>query len=61
MGSKVPEQFKTGDVISNVRTTPYSGSPIIKAEDMGDERTQVTFENGEVVEFFNGIDHEMQE
>lgn len=58
---KDPQQFAVGDVIKNVSTTPYSGSKITKVEGMGDGRTQVTFNNGELVEFFNGVQHEMQE
>lgn len=57
---KTPQEFIVGDVIANVPGTPYSGSPITKVEGMGDGRTQVSFQNGEVVEFFNGIQHIMK-
>ena len=62
MVSKDPAQFVVGDVIDpKFADTPYSGSPIIKVEGMGDGRTQVHFKNGELVEFFNGVQHEIQE
>jgi len=59
--AKKPEEFEVGDVIKNVPGTPYSGSPITSVDDMGDGRTNVWFENGEEVQFFNGIYHEMKE
>lgn len=59
---KDPGQFQVGDVISSkFAETPYSGSPIIKVEGMGDGRTQVRFKNGELVEFFNGVQHEIED
>ena len=61
MATKDPQQFQPGDIIKNVSTTPYSGSKITKVEGIGEGQTQVTFENGEIVEFFNGVQHEMQE
>ena len=61
MAAKDPQEFEIGDVIKNSPYTPYSGSPIVKVEGMGEGQTQVTFRNGEVVEFFNGVQHEMQE
>lgn len=61
MAVKDPQQFEVGDTIKNVPGTPYSGSKIVEVEGMGDGRTQVAFENGELVEFYNGIQHEMQE
>lgn len=61
MGVKDPQQFEVGDIIKNVPGTPYSGSKITQVEGMGDGRTQVAFANGELVEFFNGIQHEMKE
>ena len=61
MTLKTPEEFQVGDVIKNQPTNPYSGSPIVSVTGHGNHQTQVTFENGEIVEFFNGIQHEMQE
>lgn len=61
MGTKEPQQFEVGDVIKNNANTPYSGSPITKVTDLRDGRTQALFKNGEIVEFFNEVPHEMQE
>lgn len=58
---KTPQEFLVGDTIKHTPGTPYSGSLITNVEGMGEGRTQVTFENGELVEFFNGIQHEMKE
>jgi len=61
MGAKDPQQFAVGDVIKSTPGTPYSGSKITTVDGMGDGRTQVGFANGEIVEFYNGIQHEMKE
>lgn len=61
MARKIPQEFQVGDTIKNQAGTPYSGSPITSVEGIGNGQTQVSFENGEIVEFFNGIEHEMQE
>lgn len=61
MSLKIPQEFKVGDTIKDTAGTPYSGSPITKLEGMGRGQTQVTFENGEIVEFFDGIQHQMEE
>lgn len=58
---KDPATFVVGDIIKNVPGTPYSGSPIISVEGIGSGQTQVAFQNGEIVEFFNGVQHEMKE
>lgn len=58
---KMPQEFQVGDVIKNERGTPYSGSPITSVAGIGQGRTQVHFENGEIVEFFNGVQHQMEE
>lgn len=54
---KTPQEFVVGETIRNSRGTPYSGAPIVKVEGIGDGVTQVTFNNGEIVEFYNGIQH----
>lgn len=61
MATKKPEEFVPGDVIKNVSTTSYSGSAVASTKDLKDGRTQVSFANFEIVEFFNGIEHEMRE
>lgn len=61
MATKDPTDFEIGDVIKNSPGTPYSGSPITLVEPMEGGQTEVHFENGEVVHFFNGILHEMKE
>ena len=61
MATKAPETFVPGDVIENVSTTPYSGSQITEVEELDDKRIRVWFANGEIVEFYNGIQHEMRE
>jgi hypothetical protein len=60
---KLPTNFEIGDVISDSRTTPYSGSPITKIEKgaFGGITTRVHFENGEVVDFKNGFLHPIEE
>lgn len=61
MGYKKPEEFIVGDTIKNTSSTPYSGSVMTKVEPYGENQTQVTFANGEKVEFFNGFYHEMKD
>ena len=61
MAAKTPEQFVKGDIIMPAHRLLYTGSPVANVNNMGDGRTQVTFENGEIVEFFNGVLHEMTE
>jgi hypothetical protein len=61
MSVKQPENFVPGDIIENVSTTPYSGSTILQTKSTGDTLTTVWFRNGEIVEFYNGIQHEMRE
>lgn len=61
MGQKLPEHFVEGDIIMPAKRLLYTGSPVTKVSNMGDGRTQVYFENGEIVEFFNGVLHEMKE
>lgn len=61
MATKDPRDFNLGDVIKNSSGTPYSGSPVVAVKALADAQTQVTFENGEVVEFFNGVQHELEE
>lgn len=61
MAQKTPEEFEVGDVIQNDARTPYSGSAMMSVTDLGDGRTQVEFLNGEVVQFFNGVQHIMKE
>jgi len=58
--AKTPEEFEIGDVIKHQPGTRYSGSPITALEYLGVTQVRVTFENGEIVEFFRGIKHEMQ-
>ena len=57
---KDPQQFQVGDVIKNKSSTPYSGSPITSVEGIGNGQTEVKFENGQVLQFFNGFQHEME-
>lgn len=60
---KIPEEFQVGDVIHEARKTPYSGSPMTKVENspFNQNQTRVYFENGEIVDFYNGVPHQMQE
>lgn len=61
MASKTPEEFQVGDTIAQNPNTRYSGSEITSVRDMQDGRTEVTFRNLEIVQFFNGVQHEMKE
>lgn len=58
---KTPEQFQPGDILVHSPGVPYTGSPVVSAQWYGPHKTQVTFENGEIVEFFNGIQHQVQD
>lgn len=58
---KTPEQFQPGDILVHNPGVPYTGSPVVSVEGFGQHQTQVVFANGEIVEFFNGIQHQVQD
>lgn len=58
---KTPLQFAVGDIIKDESGTQYSGSSIVSIKTLPNGQTQVGFRNGQLVEFFNGIKHQMQE
>ena len=61
MATKSPEQFEVGDILARNDRTPYSNSPVVSVEKYNSNQTKVAFQNGEVVEFFNGIQFELKE
>jgi hypothetical protein len=58
---KTPEQFQLGDILVHNPGVPYTGSAVTSVKPFGPFQTQVEFANGEIVEFFNGIQHQVQD